>query len=236
MEVVLVFRQGPLAGRRMEFELGQIAIGRDPGQGGVTLPGDDTVSRHHGDLLEQAGRVVYRNLSPNGTLVGRRIVQESEVLEPGTRIHLGSQHLVEVQFRPRPATAAATAERAAGLLRSGPLARPAVRVVLAAYLAGMVALGVFFTARGDTTLADQFAPVRRQYAETYHPANVPPGVLKARLARAERLVDEIDALQRSENWPAARAGYRELMALDGDPASPFYRFAARQLGEIARRR
>jgi Inner membrane component of T3SS, cytoplasmic domain len=235
--VVLLVRKGPTAGSRIELELGRIEIGRDPGPDGVLLPGDSQVSRLHGELREDQGRIVYRNLSPNGTLVDRAIVREERELSPGAEIRLGNDYLIEVQFRPRerPAKAAPQGESGA-LWRSGPLARPAVRVILVVYLVALVALAVILSLRGQPTILDQFAAVRQQYLASYRPAGIDPEVRKARLARADRLVADLFALERAESWEGARLACRELMAVDGDPRSPVYRFAARHLGALAGRR
>ena len=235
--VILLVRKGPTAGNRIELELGRVELGRDPGPDGVLLPGDSQVSRLHGELREDQGRIVYRNLSPNGTLVDRAIVREERELTPGAEIRLGSDYLIEVQFRPRerPAKAAPQGEPGA-LWRSGPLARPAVRAVLAIYLIALVALVVFLSLHGEPTVLDQFATTRREYLASYRPAGIDPEAKKARLARADRLVTDLFALERTESWEGARLACRELMAVDGDPHSPIYRFAARHLGALAGRR
>jgi hypothetical protein len=235
--VVLLVRKGPTAGSRIELELGRIELGRDPGPDGVLLPGDSQVSRLHGELREDQGRIMYRNLSPNGTLIDRAIVHEERELAPGAEIRLGSDYLIEVQFRPRerPAKTAPQSESGA-FWQSGPLARPVVRAVLAVYLTALVALVVFLSLRGQPTVLDQFAPARREYLASYRPAGIDPETKSARLARADRLVTELFALERAESWGGARLACREMMAIDGDPRSPVYRFAARHLGALAGRR
>lgn len=235
--VVLMVRKGPTAGSRIELELGRVELGRDPGPDGVLLPGDSQVSRLHGELREDQGRIVYRNLSPNGTLVDRAIVREERELAPGAEIRLGIDYLIEVQFRPRerPAKAALQGESGA-LWRTGPLARPAVRVILAVYLIALIALAVFLSLGGQPTVLDQFAPARREYLVSYRPAGIDPEARRARLARADRLVTDLFALERAESWEDARLACRELMAIDGDPRSPVYRFAARYLGALASRK
>jgi pSer/pThr/pTyr-binding forkhead associated (FHA) protein len=232
--VILLVRKGPIAGSRIELELGRVDIGRDPGPDGVLLPGDSLVSRLHGELREDHGRIVYRNLSPNGTLVDRAIVREERELAPGAEIRLGNDYLIEVQFRPRERPAKAAPRGDSGnLWNSGPLARPAVRAILAVYLVALVVLAVFLSLRGQSTILDQFAPVRHEYLASYRPAGIDPEAKKARLDRADRLVADLLALERAESWDAARLACRELMAIDGDPRSPIYRFAARRLGALA---
>lgn len=237
--VTLLVRKGPLAGSRLELELGRVAIGREPGPGGVLLPGDSLVSRRHGELLEENGSVVYRNLSTNGTLVDRRIVQEAIRLEPGMELRLGNEYLIEVQFQ---------RDRRAGLMQPGPvvpagppwsrglLAKPLVRVVLGVYLVMILALGFWLGTREDRTLAADFEPVRRMYLGHYQRPGLSAEEKKARLAQADHLVRELVALEREERWPEAQALCRELMAIDPVPASPLYKFGARQLGSLADRR
>lgn len=235
--VVLLIRKGPTAGSRIELELGRVEIGRDPGPDGVLLPGDSQVSRLHGELREDKGRVVYRNLSPNGTLVDRAIVKEERELAPGAELRLGSEYLIEVQFRPRERAAKTAPEAESGApWRSGLLARPAVRAGLAIYLLALVALAVFLSLRGETTVVDEFAPAHREYLASYRPVGVDPEARKARLARADRLVADLLALERTEAWDEARTACRELMAIDADPRSPVYRFAARHLGALSGKR
>jgi len=238
MEVVLLFRRGPLEGKRIPLELGRTALGREPGADGVTLPRDHAVSRRHGELYAEDGQLVYRNLSANGTIVNRRIVQETRVLAPGDELRFGNAHLVEVQFRaaarPQPQQGAEQEEK--GLLSSGPLAKPLVRVVLVAYLVGLVALVVFIELQGERGSEHAFQAVRVAYGSRYRPEGVPQEELEARLERAAVLVRKLASYERTESWSEARAACRELMALDSDPDSPLYRFGARRLGTLARRR
>lgn len=236
--VVLLIRKGPTSGSRIELELGRIDLGRDPGPSGVLLPGDSQVSRLHGELREQGGRVFYRNLSPNGTLLDRAPVREERELQPGAELRLGEEYLIEVQFR-RERLSTPTAPQKGGVgdpLRSGLLARPAVRAGLAAYLLALVSLAIFLGLRGERTVVDEFAPARQSYLASYRPAGLASEERRERVGRADRLVSEILAADRSEDWDQARAACRELMALDGNPASPIYRFGARQLGALADRK
>jgi pSer/pThr/pTyr-binding forkhead associated (FHA) protein len=235
--VILLVRKGPIAGSRIELDLGRVAIGREPGPDGVLLPGDAQVSRLHGELRLDEGKVFYRNLSPNGSLLDRAIVQGEKELTPGAELQLGTTYLIEVQFRPRERPAKTELRAASGALwQSGPLARPAVRAGLAVYLLALIVLGVFLSLRGETTVVDEFAPAHREYLARYHPAGVDAEERKLRLARADRLVADLFALERAEAWEGARTACRQLMAIDGDPGSPIYRFGARHLGALADRK
>ena len=120
--------------------------------------------------------------------------------------------------------------RAAGPLARGPLANPMIRVLLVAYLAGMVALGVYLAVSDDESAAEAFDRTRAEYTESYKPDGVSAQVLEHRLAEAERLVRELGVLERKE-----RSVCRQLMALDSDPDSPIYRFAARRMAALAGR-
>lgn len=236
MEVVLLFRRGPLEGKQIPLRLGRVTLGREPGPEGVTLPRDHAVSRQHGELYVEDGQVVYRNLSVNGTIVNRKIVQETRVLAPGDELGFGSDHLVEVRFR---AAARKEPEEEAGekgLLSSGPLRNPVVRVVLIAYLVGLVAVVVWVKLQGGSSAERAFQRVREAYSAGYQPEGVPEEELTARLEQAEVLVRKLTTFERTENWTEARAACRELMALDADPQSPLYRFGARRLGDLAHRR
>lgn len=236
-KVVLLVRRGPLQGHRIELELGRAAIGREPGPGGVLLSGDSLLSRLHGELREEGDRILYRNLSTNGSLVDGRVAEGDMALKPGSELRLGNEYLLEVQYRsaPRPAGP----EKQVGdapLWKSGPLAKPAVRAVLAVYLLFICGIAVFLAIRGEPTLADELKPVREKYLASYRPPGLSAEERQARLAQADRLVDELLASERAEAWERARALCRDMMAVDRDPASPLYRFAARRLGALADKR
>lgn len=231
MQIEVLVRQGPVEGLRRQARLGRLTVGREPGPEGLLLPDDAHVSRQHGELFEEEGRVVYRNLSPNGTVVDRRPVRDRVVLEPRSELRFGDLHVVEVQYRPR-LLPAATGGGDRGILKRGLLQRPLVRGLLAAYLLGIVALALGMALRGESDPVRRFEPVGQSYAEEYRPEGVGEAALEDRLARARHLVQELARFERAGRRQEAKQACRSLMALDADPASPVYRFAARRLGEL----
>lgn len=228
--VSLIIRNGPMEGTRRDLALGQTVIGRSPGPHGLLLSGDPSVSRLHGELLAEEDRVVFRNLSPHGSQVDGRPVDGSTTLEPGAVLGLGG-YRVEVRFERSEAERRAAADTA-GLWRSGPLARPAVRAALVVYLVALVALVTAAVHGSGADLDRAWERARSAYLESYA-TELPAAVRGDRLATAERLVGRLRALERSERWEEARNVCRRLMAIDGDPSSPIFRFAARRLGDLA---
>lgn len=233
--VVLLVRKGPTAGNRIEIELGRVQIGRETGPGHVLLTGDFLVSRRHGELREEDERVFYCNLSSNGTLVDGENVKGEREIAPGAELRMG-EYLLEVQFRQGDRKAPQNGEEGGSLWRGGLLSRPAVRAGLVAYLLSLVALAVVLGLRDETTILDEFKRARDEYRAEYRPEGVRPEERKARVDRAERLVDDLFALERAESWDMARAACRALMAIDRDPTSPIYLFGARHLGALAAKR
>ena len=230
--VVVEIRKGPLEGTELQLELGHVVLGREPGPGGILLSGDQQISRRHGELLEERGQLIYRNLSANGTWVNRELIRQQQVLRPGAELRLGDRTLLELRFEASEPTSALTEIVGEGgnVARRGPLAKPLVRALLLTYILGVVALGLFF--HSSSSSRDDFEPVREDYA-LYRPAEASEVVLEGRLTRAAQLARRLEAFERRESWTRARATCRELMALDSDPDSPIYRFAARRLGELA---
>lgn len=229
--VTLTVRGGPMEGARREVQLGRLVLGRNPGADGYLLTGDVQVSRRHGELVEERGRVVYRNLSPNGSRVDGEPESGDRVLAPGAVLELGA-HRVEVRFEPSPADRQ-TAAAAGGLWSSGPLARPAVRIALAAYFVALAGLVTAATLGGGRDLSTLWNEARESYRTEYRSGELEAEERAARLDEADRLFHRLLALERSERWDEARAVCRRLMAIDGDAASPLYRFAARRLGTLA---
>lgn len=242
MKLTLVPRKGPSTGRHREIELGSLAhpwiLGRDPGPGGFLLEADSTVSRRHGQLLVEHGRLVYENLSPNGTLVDGTLALGRKTLESGSVLAFG-QHEIEVRFA-RPASAAPGSDpdgAGASLWQHGPLARPAVRAALAVYLLGLLALSVVFLLRGPADPRASYLEARAEYADAYLPSlALDPREQARRLDRADFLAAELGAHVEAERWASARTACRRLMDLDGESESPLFRYAAQRLGELPRRR
>lgn len=232
--VQLIVRSGPMEGARTESSLGRLVLGRSPGAEGFLLTGDHQVSRRHGELALEDGRVVYDNLSENGSRLDGRPVEGSTPVEPGGVLEIGS-HRVEVRFE---LTESELRDREEGrpLWRIGPLARPSVRVGLVVYLVLLAGLVLVATGSGAGDLSSLWEEARRSYRADYRPETVGEEVLAERLEEAERLVGRLRALERGERWDEARLVCRQLMAIDRDPASPVYRFAAKRLGTLSEER
>ena len=241
MRLSLMMRKGPMAGKRRDLDTaattsGKIALGREPGFDGLILDGDVTVSRRHGELLQDHGQLVFANLSANGTDVDGKLVMGRQALRPGAILKLGG-HEIEVQYQPQTSQPPPSDATEGSVWSSGPLARPAVRVLLAVYLLAMLLFAVFLASRGDDSAVRAYRQAREVYTEEYlSAADLPKTVREARLAKADRLAQELEAHVRGERWNLAEATCRELMTVDHDTDSPIYRFAARRLGEVADRK
>ena len=238
MRVTLEFKKGPKAGEQRRVDLralsgNKLLLGREPGPGGMILDGDVTVSRLHGELLEEQGQVVFVNHSANGTKVGDGFLMGSKALRPGEVLVLGS-HEIEVLYLPSAASRQPANAAQGGVWQRGALARPPVRLLLAAYLLGLLSLTVFLGARGGSSSESHYREARGEYAERYLRVQGYSQAERAeRLSRADRLTSELEAHIRAERWTLARDSCRELMALDKDTRSPIYRFAVRRLGDLA---
>jgi len=223
---------GPMAGHTERIDLGRKVLGREPGADGLLLTGDEHLSRRHAELSERDGEVWLQNLSRNGSVVNGKLVQSEARLRPGTEIRLGDRHRLEVRYRPvrqRPVTGD---DVSGGLLSTGPLAKPAVRIALAAYLLGMVFLAVGFSLRDDSDVLSEFAEIHQEYETSYRPEGVSQDALQRRAEQARMLVQQMAAKERAGLDAEARRACRSLMALDSDPSSPIYRYAARSLGRL----
>lgn len=238
MRVTLAIRKGPMLGRHRELELGpdpssRLVIGRDPGPGGWLLEGDSTVSRRHGELFVQGGRLVYENASSNGTQVDGSTVLGRCALQPGAVLAIGG-HEIEVRFRSKHKRADS---EGGSLWNAGPLANPGVRLALIAYLVALLALAVFLGVRGPGSGSADFLKAYSAYEERYLPSlSLGGDDQQKRLERATRLSAELEAHVQAERWNLADGTCRQLMALDQDPDSPIYRFAAERLGDVNERR
>ena len=156
-----------------------------------------------------------------------------QALRPGAVLKLGG-HEIEVLYQP-PASDRPPADATAGSLwNHGPLAQPAVRILLGAYLLAMLGLAILLWARGGDSETLAYHEAREAYSRHYLSAlDVAEAESDERLARADLLMLELRAHVRGQRWQLAEATCRELMTLDNDTGSPMYHFAARRLGELA---
>jgi hypothetical protein len=227
MKVDIVVLGGELSGQRLTRDVGHVVLGREPGRDGVELPGDDSVSRRHGELFLEGGRLAYRNLSPNGSFVNDKLVEQTTILSPRDRIRLGATTVLEVLFG---AAGASTAPlRRPPATASGPLAKPAVRILLGVYLVGLILLGAYLALGSDATSDQGWEDARSDYA-SYASPTLSESEKTARLDRADALVRNLRVWETTSRKDEARVVCAELMALDADPASPIYRFGARCSG------
>jgi pSer/pThr/pTyr-binding forkhead associated (FHA) protein len=82
----LVYRDGPLAGRRIEV-LGEVVIGREQVD---VLIDDPEVSRRHASVRAMNGRLQIADLgSSNGTYVNGVKVRQARMLEDGDEVRIG---------------------------------------------------------------------------------------------------------------------------------------------------
>jgi hypothetical protein len=232
--VTLIVRSGPMEGARVDSSLGRLTLGRSPGPHGFVLTGDEQVSRHHGELALENDRVTYRNLSPNGSQLDGQPVEDAVTVTPGGLLEIGS-HRIELRFDPT-ATQVRDPEHDGPLWRTGLLARPGVRAGLVVYLALLASLVLLATGSGADDVGALWEEARSSYLTEYHPEELGEEDRAERLEEAERLVDLLVTLERRERWDEARLVCRRLMAIDRDPASPVYRFAAKRLGALSEER
>jgi hypothetical protein len=231
-DVTITFTAGPTRGQSIEIEVGHVTVGRQPGSGGLELKNADvTVSRKHAELVENAGGVELRNLSPNGTVVDGKVVLGEVLLEPGVEVAIGSKHrfvLEWARFGRGTGSGAADETRAKA---SGPLASPVVRAVLVIYLLGMIGLAVWLGGSEESGVGATEWPRARAAYEAYSVKGLDDETRARRLARAEELVREVQALQTRGLYRQIAPVCREIMGLDNDVRSPLFQFGAKCLSQ-----
>ena len=228
-DITVRFIDGPLRGQTTVIEVGRIVIGRQPGAGGLELKGADTsVSRAHAELVEQDGKIVVRNQSPNGTTVNGKLVIDEAPIESGAVVDIGNQFVLELSWTSFGAETIVHSEAPAdAALKQGPLSSPIVRTVIVVYLVGMAAVGLWFGVfAGDDVVADDWPALIAAY-ENYQTEDVPQDVWAARAAQAERLVRELRELKKQGRRPEIERICRELTHIDRDADSPLYKYGLR---------
>ena len=232
-DVTITFTDGLLKGRIYDFEVGRVPIGRLPGEGGLELKGADaSVSRLHAELVENRADIELKNLSPNGTLVDGKLVLDSALLRSGALIEIGESHPFKVHWSSVGATQAIAVPSAAksGARPSGPLASPVIRAVLGVYLLGIVAAAVWLGLDSSAGAgSDEWPALSAAYA-AYDDGSTAADVKQARATKAESLVRTLRVLKIRDAQRDMGPICRELMGLDGDPASPLFQYGARCLG------
>lgn len=233
-DITVRFLDGPLRGGKLQREVGDVAIGRQPpGDGDIELKGANTsVSREHARLVENDGSIVLRNLSPNGTTVNGKLVVDEVEIKSGAVIEIGDQFRFDVSWQSFGAEVREPKKKAkkAGTAKKGPLSSPVVRAVLVVYLGGLLVLGLWFAVAGDEgSVADDWPELLASY-EAWQDPEVGGDEWAEREARAQLLVRELRALK-TQGRGRTSALCRELMSIDGDVASPLYRYGARCLAD-----
>ncbi len=229
-DVTITFTSGPMRDRKLEFEVGHVAIGRLPGAGGLELKGADTsVSRTHAELVEVDGNIELRNLSPNGTKVDGKLIIDAVRLKPGAKLVVGNAHAFEItwtsfqsEFEPISGKKDSKAEKA-----KGPLSSPVVRAVIGVYLLVIIVVAIWLgvVAGGDSIAGDDWPSLETAY-QAYVPSGLSAEERDLRRANAKTLVRELRAL-RTQGTDEGRARIcRELMRIDRDAQSPLYQYGA----------
>jgi hypothetical protein len=235
-DVTISFIDGPLRGRSYEFEVGRVLIGRLPGKAGLELKGADTsVSRVHVELLEHGGGIKLRNMSPNGTKVDGKIILESVEIRPGARIDVGANHPFTIDWTSFQAYSDAdkTVQTKVAPASQGPLSSPIVRAVIGVYVIGMLVVGLWLgiSDDGELAAADEWPALLIEY-EYYRANEMPEDMRSARVAQAELLVRKLRVLRTQDIYRGQERICRQIMTIDRDSKSPFYRYGAMCLGSL----
>ena len=223
---------GPMKGFVGEFEVGQLIIGRQPGARGLELKGaGGSVSRQHVELIDKDGIVILRNLSPNGTTVGGKLIVDEVQVRSGATIEIGGKFRLDLEWQTFGAeTIVRKNTVSTPVAKQGPLASPVVRAVIGVYMAGMGAVGIWFALAGDDSLvaADEWPAIEAAY-QIYAPEVMDESEHSARMARAEFLVSKLRIQRTQRKTDDVDRICRELMSLDGDAQSPLFQYGARCL-------
>lgn len=234
-DITITFADGPLRGRKYEFEVGWVPIGRLPEPGGLELKGADTsVSRTHAELVEREGDIELHNLSPNGTKVDGKLIIDSIVVRPGARIEIGDRHPFDVEWQALDRilpTETARPQESGPLVKQGPLSSPIVRAVLGVYLAGIAGVAIWLGLAGsDSAAAADDWPALKTAYESYGAEWLDAEQRAANLERAELLVRQLRALRTQGADRGIERVCREIMRIDGEIDSPLFQYGARCLG------
>jgi len=232
-DISIRFIAGPMAGSNAEFEVGRLIIGRLPGAGGLELKhADSSISRVHAELIEDQGKIEIKNHSSNGTTVSGKLVLDSAPIEPGVQVQIGDNHVFEVHWASFDTVGKKNHPdgKAEESTSQGILASPVVRAVMAVYLLGMVAVGVWVSGSGSgDEITDDWPELASVYA-SYQPKGISPDVLAQRAAQAEFLVRKLRVSKTQGLDNEVDKICREIMSLDGDHQSPLFRYGAACLG------
>jgi hypothetical protein len=234
-DIKIKFLSGPLKGHATEVEVGDVLIGRQPGERGLELKGaDTTVSRIHAQLIEQRGEIVVRNKSPNGTIINGRLTLDESVIKSGAKLGIGDQFELQLEWKTFGADTVIRKPKSTSPdgLKKGPLSSPVLRAVLAVYLGGILLVGLWVALSPGEGIAGDDWPALAAAYQGYKGEGVSAEEWEAREMRAEELVRELRALRtRDMESEVSEMICRELMSIDGDIRSPLYQYGARCLAD-----
>jgi len=235
-DIKIKFLSGPLKGHVTEVEVGDVLVGRQPGERGLELKGaDTTVSRIHTQLIEQGGEIVVRNKSPNGTVINGKLTLDQATIKSGAKIGIGDQFELELEWKTFGAETIVKNRKSASsaAVKKGPLASPVIRAVLAVYLGGIVLVGLWVGLSPDKGVADDDWPALVAAYQDYQNEEISTDEWQARETRARELVRELRAMHtRDMEGENMERICRELMSLDGDTRSPLYLYGVRCLADL----
>jgi pSer/pThr/pTyr-binding forkhead associated (FHA) protein len=232
-DVTITFTGGPQQGRRIEVEVTRegVAIGRLPGPGGVELKSaDSSISREHAKLIARGGEVELENLSANGTVVDGKLVLDRVLLQPNVEIKIGDTCAFSVDWTSFNADVTKEKKEEKSTATPGPLASPIVRAVVGVYVLGIVGVGVWLAMEDETIAGDDWPALEKVY-EKYEPDGDAEASRAARMDRAKDLVDELRVHKTRGIDRENKIICREIMSLDADVNSPFFRYGASCLSE-----
>lgn len=229
-DVTITFTRGPMSGNAIEFEVGELNIGRQPGHDGLELKNAETaVSRIHAVLEELDGKITLHNRSSHGTQIDGKSIFDSVELEPGAEVSIGANHDFRVEWTsftgsnkpedgPEPEKSPAA---------PGPLASPVIRAVIVVYLLAMVGVAVWVSgARNKGGVAADDWPELQAAYEAYATETQSAKLHAERMARAEVLLREVRTLKTRGMHEAVAPVCREIMGLDKEVASPLFQYGA----------
>jgi predicted component of type VI protein secretion system len=94
---ILLMREGPTPGQRVELQTRSFVIGRDPAAN--LIINDVEVSRRHTRLIAQSGGYAIEDLgSTNGTFVNEQRIRTVVTLQPGDQVRLGDQVVLSYEL------------------------------------------------------------------------------------------------------------------------------------------
>jgi hypothetical protein len=239
-EVKFNFSGGPMDGEVRALIVGHVVIGRDPAdlppnaEALVLKNSGGGVSRKHLEIVESDGQIELRNLSGNGTAVNGKLVFDTAVLSPGTRIAVERYEFAVdwrefTSNRPREKDSDNKPQDTGGGLLSSPI----VRAVLGLYIAAVLGLGLWFGVFDEDggAVADDWPWLKESYV-AYATDRLSEEEKELRAQRAEELLSKVRILRLQGLYYETEAPCRELMNLDKDIHSPLYQYGAQCVGSI----